>query len=65
MSTVVERLTELRCGRTLVLLTHRRLPLNIVDRVLTLNHGQLNDTTPTQPALADDVTPVLSGKIAV
>ena len=62
---VVERLTELRRGRTLVLLTHRRLPLNIVDRVLTLNHGQLNDTTLTQPALADDVTPVLSGKIAV
>ncbi len=38
---VIERIAELRRGRTLVLLTHRAAPLRIVDRVLDLENGRL------------------------
>jgi len=38
---VIERIAELRRGRTLVLLTHRPAPLRIVDRVLDLEDGRL------------------------
>lgn len=39
---VIERIAELRRGRTLVLLTHRAAPLRIVDRVLDLENGRLS-----------------------
>jgi len=45
---VIDRIAELRRGRTLVLLTHRAAPLRVVDRVLDLEDGRLTtcDATP-------------------
>lgn len=46
---VVERLAELRQGRTVILLTHRKAPLAIVDRALVLRHGRLEALAETMP----------------
>ena len=51
---VVDRLAELREGRTLILLTHRLAPLRLADRVFHLEQGQLlpepgGDAMPSSP----------------
>ena len=38
---VIDRIAELRPGKTLVLLTHRAAPLRVVDRVFDLDNGCL------------------------
>ena len=38
---VIDRIAELRPGKTLVLLTHRTAPLRVVDRVFDLENGRL------------------------
>ena len=43
---LLDRLAVLRQGRTLVVLTHRSQPLNIVDRVLELRDGRLTAGSP-------------------
>ena len=42
---VIDRIAELRPGRTLVLLTHRAAPLRVVDRVLDLEEGCLTSSS--------------------
>lgn len=42
---VIDRIAELRQGRTLVLLTHRAAPLRVVDRVLDLQDGCLTTSS--------------------
>lgn len=56
---IVERIAELRQGRTLVLLTHRPAPLRIADRVLRLSEGQLHAVAPSTAPLA---VPALAGE---
>lgn len=48
---VVARLGELRAGRTTILLTHRKMPLQIVDRSLHLESGCLTERPATNPSL--------------
>ncbi|NMG34035.1 thiol reductant ABC exporter subunit CydD [Azoarcus sp. TTM-91] len=45
---VVERLAELRRNRTVLLLSHRRAPLRLADRVLRLDGGRLQPASPAE-----------------
>ena len=52
---VIDRIAELRPGKTLVLLTHRSAPLRVVDRVFDLENGRLKpcetpEDTPDTPS---------------
>lgn len=51
---VIERIAELRRGRTLILLTHRPAPLRIVDRIVRLDGGRLHALPGAASALAPE-----------
>lgn len=60
---VVDRIGELRAGRTLILLTHRPAPLRVADRVLELVDGRLvaardgvPDAVPESPSPVIDLS---------
>lgn len=65
-SWVVDRLGELRQGRTLIVLTHRPAPLRIVDRVLYLQGGSLSGCcdTPSESGEAKPASPVAAWSLA-
>jgi len=52
---VIDRIAELRQGRTLVLLTHRAAPLRVVDRVLDLKDGSLTASDASPANQTDDL----------
>jgi ATP-binding cassette, subfamily C, bacterial CydD len=59
---VMTRIAQLRAGRTMILLSHRSAPLQLVDRVITLPETPPSQATPD--GVADDATAVATGSAA-